>query len=36
MVEQERKRRRGETASDERTGKGVKAIEHRERYVLEA
>ena len=31
LIEQERKRRRGETASDETTGKGVKARQHRER-----
>ena len=31
MIEQERKRRRGETASDETTGKGVKARQHSER-----
>ena len=30
-IEQERKRRRGETASDDTTGKGVKARQHRER-----
>ena len=31
LIEQERKRRRGETASDDATGEGVKARQHRER-----
>ena len=31
LIEQERKRRRGETASDDTTGKGMKARQHRER-----
>ena len=30
MIEQDRKRRRGETASDDMTGKGVKVRQHRE------
>ena len=36
MIKKERKRRRGETASDDATGEEVEARQHSEREVLEA